>query len=1088
MPVSSDKAKLLKEVVVKGGRGTDEDAAIVRRHLEGLPVEILALLKKKGVKVVACHDSVTDFDSSLRNKVPRGWEKIGRKWDTVPGAFLKKRNAVAIATVAAGSGPRVVPERGPKTHGSFALALHETMHGHDIAAGSKLSKSKAFRAARDADRGKLDPYYLQGGKAGLQESYAESAARHFGGDPTVASQWPGLSSWWRSNPTAAINADGADADAADDADDEYAADDAVGSRPIGTATFGEGGAIHLDLSADDPDVGIAHAAFTYEPGDPGYGLVYDHVMSHADAAGDSGGPASGPIVLRPFDDEGAPEAGPVAESSYHGGPSVPAAPDEALDSLFWRGGECGGGDDDWLEYDEDGSLALARALNDADSAADSAEDSRPKKTKACPVGDLNGSWYLQLTPQGPHTLAEIRGPMRIEVRPPKLRISGDIYVRKPAAGTGSIEMLRPITERPLFFGKRWYPHLPIGEYSWYFRSLGVSYKKGKLVFKFERRLWNRTRSEFVGQGNNSQDVGFMRLDCVSGRMISHELLPQPTLQLTGTATIGGETYRAVATKTSPFYRGCAVEVDVMTGRSFPLSATTVNGSAISFESIYRTAGWDCAVTVDQNNLRDDAELSNIELQTALTSNRKPKTNPDAWRLWLLIGSGQGGLFGLMFDDIEPFREGTAGFYDPRFGNDPLIAPHARNKKLGEVPEAFLRTLVHEAGHAFNLFHPKHDVHSVPVGTTIMNQTGDVMGFATPSNPYPGNITFAFDSHNRTSLIHSPDPQVAPGWKRFGWGHGSLSSGIAEPVDALGFLRDTAEADGLTLELILPDTIFRGEFVAAQFVVANHTSAPRRVTAAVNLSQGDLRLLVTPPSEEISDVRDVILGCGDRPMTVLEPGETITGSGQVFYTNVGFTFRHTGRYIVSAELDVGDDSGAVLRSAPAVVVVRSPRDEAEEAVARLTLNVGVGRAFAFGDYGTDEEARDKLKILAEEHGGTETGIAASLVLANAAASGLRDLYSDEHNRPVDQKGAEAHFDRAARAAKAAETAEGDGDREIVRIATAVCAPTAGGAPLLAMTERHLRTPAGGGDKGSDGESGCAALDILKSVRQTLGGLR
>jgi len=48
----------------------------------------------------------------------------------------------------------------------------------------------------------------------------------------------------------------------------------------------------------------------------------------------------------------------------------------------------------------------------------------------------------------------------------------------------------------------------------------------------------------------------------------------------------------------------------------------------------------------------------------------------------------------------------------------------------------------------------------------MNQTGDVMGFATSTNPYPGNATFAFSQHDRTSLIHSPDPQVRPGWKGY----------------------------------------------------------------------------------------------------------------------------------------------------------------------------------------------------------------------------------------------------------------------------------------------------------------------------------
>ena len=125
-----------------------------------------------------------------------------------------------------------------------------------------------------------------------------------------------------------------------------------------------------------------------------------------------------------------------------------------------------------MEYDEDGSLAMARAL--AAIATDTAPLDVAKKP--CPVGTLNGSWYLQLTPTGPHTLMEIRGPMRIEVASPKLRISGDIYVRKPTSVTGTIEIGKPITDHPFLFGKNWYPQFPIDQYAWYFRSLGVTYK------------------------------------------------------------------------------------------------------------------------------------------------------------------------------------------------------------------------------------------------------------------------------------------------------------------------------------------------------------------------------------------------------------------------------------------------------------------------------------------------------------------------------------------------------------------------------------------------------------------------------------
>jgi len=195
----------------------------------------------------------------------------------------------------------------------------------------------------------------------------------------------------------------------------------------------------------------------------------------------------------------------------------------------------------FMEYDEDGSLALARALGGGGSAgAGAAADasSCDVAKKPCAVGLLNGSWYLQLTPKGPHTLMEIRGPMRIEVAPPKLRISGDIYVRKPVGTSGAVEILRPITERPLLFGKNWYPQLPIDQYAWYFRSLGVTYNAGKLVFKFERNLWNKTTQEFINQENSGKDNGFMQFECFEGNVFTHPLLPQPTIRLTGTAQLG----------------------------------------------------------------------------------------------------------------------------------------------------------------------------------------------------------------------------------------------------------------------------------------------------------------------------------------------------------------------------------------------------------------------------------------------------------------------------------------------------------------------------------------------------------------------
>ena len=125
---------------------------------------------------------------------------------------------------------------------------------------------------------------------------------------------------------------------------------------------------------------------------------------------------------------------------------------------------------------------------------------------------------------------------------------------------------------------------------------------------------------------------------------------------------------------------------------------------------------DFRATVNEINVPADALLTTAELHALLAGHRSLSAGGHNWRLWLLVGSRIDGTLGLMFDtDSPPHREGAVGFFDPTLGSGTNIQASARGRRLGEVPLAFLRTLIHEAGHAFNLFHPKHDVHTVPVG-------------------------------------------------------------------------------------------------------------------------------------------------------------------------------------------------------------------------------------------------------------------------------------------------------------------------------------------------------------------------------------
>lgn len=647
----------------------------------------------------------------------------------------------------------------------------------------------------------------------------------------------------------------------------------------------------------------------------------------------------------------------------------------------------------------------------------------------CPLATLNGSWLLEITPRPPATsLNRIRGPMRIEVADTALRVSGDIYARRVTVGNvdnpadGEI----PVGRRP------WYPQLPIREYSWYFRAVGSTYASGTLTVNVERHVWDNTTRQFT-----RTDTGTLVLTCRRSLLT----LPVRPQVMRGSLRIGGRTFVATATKTSNLYRGCRVEVDVMKSRKWPVTATH-GGAAVTFRDIYLSAGWDVTAHLDEPDVPEDASLTNAELQTLLAGHRGAG-RPDEWRLWILIGSAQGGLFGVMFDDDSVPREGVVGFADVKLGGQAFIEATARNQPLDDVPLAFLRTLTHEAGHAFNLFHPKHDEHHPPAGTEIMNQTGDVMGFASPATPYPDNATFAFAEHDRQSLIHSPDPQVRPGWLPFGWGHGNLSAGLPTPVDIDGPTGDDG-LDGMRLDLTLPAEVFVGEYVIAEVSLVNDGQVPRTVTTRLNLSEGDLRLLQETPSGDVEQVRDVVVACGPRPTTVLEPGQSLTGRMQVFFTGAGVTFDRSGPYRVVAELDL--DGVHTVRSARMTVRVRSAATDDERAIALTTLDRQVGMALALGDLGADQALADRIDETARAHAaGHDTGAALALVLANAHAR--RHLGVREPDPAV----ARGYLDLAS-AGRSAD--------QVLALAVTVACPTERDAPVVRDALAVVR---GGGEE-------------------------
>lgn len=244
-----------------GGHGTSADIALVAAELAKFPAAELAMLEAAAIGVIACWDSVVDHRPDLKDEHPRHWAK-GTNWTVVPGCYAPDERNVIIATVPDPGGGRRIPPYGVK-HGSFNLVLHETMHADDYAADRRRCRNPGFVAARNIELARvpiqLTDYEKRNDQAGHEETYAETAARYFGGDPSFAVTLPHLHQFWSraSLPLAAGPAVRAGGKA----------------PPLGTATMLPSGNIELDLRAENDAGIIGHALFELAPSDAAHGKL-----------------------------------------------------------------------------------------------------------------------------------------------------------------------------------------------------------------------------------------------------------------------------------------------------------------------------------------------------------------------------------------------------------------------------------------------------------------------------------------------------------------------------------------------------------------------------------------------------------------------------------------------------------------------------------------------------------------------------------------------------------------------------------------------------------------------------------------------
>lgn len=205
----------------------------------------------------------------------------------------------------------------------------------------------------------------------------------------------------------------------------------------------------------------------------------------------------------------------------------------------------------------------------------------------------------------------------------------------------------------------------------------------------------------------------------------------------------------------------SVEFDRMSGTAFP-DEQFKNGENHSINSIFLDAG--ILVVVDEDdtnipalNISDNECISDAELDSLEQGYRNSPLFPDdnTYYLWAVV--------------VDHFGE-VLGACSPNFVLGKMWSTHTRSALALFYPhstiqnddERYLRTTVHEIGHALNLHHEDGDG-----TTTIMNQSGDigddwVYGFSLDSQDhlqnhpskckYPGAVggapfTWVIDEHH-----------------------------------------------------------------------------------------------------------------------------------------------------------------------------------------------------------------------------------------------------------------------------------------------------------------------------------------------------
>lgn len=439
-----------------------------------------------------------------------------------------------------------------------------------------------------------------------------------------------------------------------------------------------------------------------------------------------------------------------------------------------------------------------------------------------------------------------------------------------------------------------------------------------------------------------------------------------------------------AQKISDTFRDVEVDVDVEENavavepyntHTHPDRPADIPNEDLTLERAYRKAGISISRSSGSGSIIPSAEAgvdnrwTNLELHDSMEMHWAAFANNPQWKMWIFLAelASDPTSGGVMFDGEidEPGgvdRQGTAVFtlshrYHSTTG-DYIVA----NPPTAEaIRRELFFNLMHESGHAFNLYHSFRKTSATPwmppfwmplanenLATSWMNYPERASSIGTGMSGdnatyFYRRFRFQFDNDELLFMRHAPASFVQMGNSAWGVNHARVPD---EDLDR-------------RLELVVRSqrrVIEMGEPVFVELRLRNVSAQPVLVSGNLEPESGMVEVAITNPRGERKPFIPFVNYRKQVTTATLEPGEAIYQAANFTMGRLGFPFKEVGMYLIEVSY-TNLNGGAAVASMQ--LYVRPPQDYEDIFVVNELFNARMGRAMYVGGTRVMEDVNDKL---------------------------------------------------------------------------------------------------------------------------------